>query len=75
MRAMAQLVRIGKGRNTHYAPTGTGPVPAGRARCELDRYGKFDPYLELSGKSESPASPAGTGSPTCHWCQTRDLPA
>ena len=71
---MAQLVRIGKGLKTHYAANGTGPVPAGRARCELDRYGNFDPYLELNDKNESPACPAGTGTPTCYWCRTRDLP-
>ena len=72
---IAELVYIGNGGNTHYRADGTGPVPAGRARCELDQAGDYEPYYKPSSRDESPARPAPPGEPTCHWCRTRDLPA
>jgi hypothetical protein len=73
---MAQLVRIGKGARTHYRANGTGPVPAGRARCEIDAdLSKPTPHYTLSEpRVESPAYDASPGEPTCHWCRTRALP-
>jgi hypothetical protein len=73
---MAQLVRVGKGLCTHYRADGTGLVPAGRPRCEIDGdLSKHVPYYTLSDpRIESRVYDATPGEPTCHWCRTRDLP-
>jgi hypothetical protein len=70
---MPQLVRIGAGRQTHYRADGTGPVPAGRARCELSQDGNFAPYVD-SEENESETHPEPPGQPTCWWCLNRTLP-
>ena len=73
---MAELVRVGRGRGTHYRATGNGLVPAGRPRCEVDAdLNKHTAYTNLSPpRVESPVHDAPAGEPTCHWCRTRDLP-
>jgi hypothetical protein len=71
---MPQLVTIGKGSRTHLRADGTGPVPAGRARCEIDQDGNYAPHYALSSGDESAAYAAPPGQPTCLWCQTRTLP-
>ena len=72
---MARLVQIGAGRHTHFRADGSGPVPPGRARCELSKDGSFDPYLAKDGTTESSVREVAPGTPTCKWCRTRDLPA
>lgn len=71
---MPRLVMIGHGRHTHLRADGTGPVPAGRARCELSATGEFDPYLTKDGSTESSVREVAAGQPTCEWCRTRELP-
>jgi hypothetical protein len=72
---MPRLVQIGSGRVTHLRADGSGPVPEGRARCELTKDGDFDPYLRKDRSTESPLREAESGTPTCQWCRTRELPA
>ena len=70
---MPRLVQIGRGRHTHLRADGSGSVPEGRARCEIDKDGRFDPYLEFEGMTDSSVREVTPGEPTCHWCRTRDL--
>jgi hypothetical protein len=73
-----ETVRIGRGRAVHAMADGSGPVPAGRARCELDGEGRYAPhrYKDDDGNFRDPeriseATPLGVGTVTCKWCLTR----
>jgi hypothetical protein len=58
----------------HLRADGRGPVPQGRALCELSAAGDFDPYLSKDRTTPSAVRDAGSGEPTCRWCRTRELP-
>jgi len=76
MLGMPRLVKVGGGQRTHLRADGTGPVPEGRARCELGRDGRFSPYLGKDRLTESTVREVRQGEPTCGWCrEERDLPA
>jgi hypothetical protein len=82
--ALVATVRIGDRRHVHAMADGSGPVPRGRARCEIDRQTMtYRPYCEPGANGHGVdrsrpyrAAALGLGVVTCPWCLQLDwLPA
>jgi hypothetical protein len=82
--ALVATVQIGARPAVHAMADGSGPVPRGRARCEIDKRAMtYRPYCEMRADGLgtdrdhlSRAAPLGPGVVTCPWCLTLDwLPA
>lgn len=77
---LVAAVQIGARPSIHAMADGSGPVPRGRARCEIDRRTMtYQPYCEMRADGlrvdrdqPSRAAPLGLGVVTCPWCLTLD---